>query len=82
VQGAVPVGAPAFTVGLGRRMRQTSMPRPIAVSYPACVMAKLACACDAERYVLRRGVAVRYFDCVHIAFSCTSSATTMTASLP
>ena len=53
--------------------RQTSMPGPIAVSNPRRVMGKLVRARDAERYVLRRGVAVRYFDCVHIAFSCASS---------
>ena len=52
---------------------QTSMPRPIAVSYPPHVMGKLACARDAKRCVLRRGVAIRYFDSAPIAFSCASS---------
>ena len=37
---------------------QTSMPRPIAVSYPPHVMGKLACARDAKRCVLRRGHSV------------------------
>ena len=52
---------------------QTSMPRPIAVSYPPHVMGKLACARDAKRCVLRRGAAIRYFDSAPIAFSCASS---------
>jgi hypothetical protein len=52
---------------------QTSMPRPIAVSYPPHIMGKLACAPDAKRCVFRRGAAIRYFDSAPIAFSCASS---------
>jgi hypothetical protein len=79
VQGAVPVGAPAC-----RRDRetacQTSMPRPIAVSYPPHIMGKLACARDAKRCVLGHGAAIRYFDSTPIAFSWASSERMMTAS--
>ena len=79
MQGAVSVSAPAFTVGSGCRV-PTSMPRPIAVSYLACVMGQLTFARDAGRYVLRRGVAVRYFGCVPIAFSSTSPGKHLTVS--
>jgi len=73
VQSAIQVGTSAFTVGLGRRNTGPRCRRPIAVSYPPSVMGKLACARNAKRCVLRRRVAIRYFDSAPIAFSCASS---------
>ena len=72
VQGAVPVGAPAFTAGSGSRMPDLDAATD-AVSYPPHVMGKLACARDAKRCVLRRGAAIRYFDSAPLAFACASS---------
>jgi hypothetical protein len=72
VQGAVPVGAPAFTAGSGSRMPDLDAETDCCLVSPH-VMGKLACARDAKRCVLRRGAAIRYFDSAPKAFSCASS---------